>query len=187
MEKLAFLTLLAVAVVISSCGSNQIQPTPTSSASGNWEAQLTGGIPPATGLSFLMNFNVSTTNGNGPQTLNIGNNLVYFINTNSCFSDGAGAASGTATLTNSTNTAQITGTMTLTITGHTPSGNTALTLMATPPSGGVLGNASGDGIMTNGAVSGTWTMTGSNGCSTTNTSTPPTFIMCQNATTCSTQ
>jgi hypothetical protein len=195
MKKLAFLTLLAIAALISSCGSNTIQPTPISSASGNWQAQLFGGIPPAAGLSFLINFDFNTTNGNaaGPITVHD----FTFLNANACFAS-SGAPSpvpfgvrGTAQLNNNINAGQITGSMTLTVTGQSPSGQTVLTLTADPPSGGVLGTASSNGTMSNGAVSGTWTMTNpgssTNGCSTTNTSAPPTFIMCQNATTCSTQ
>jgi hypothetical protein len=183
MRKLAFLTLLAVAVLISSCGSNTIQPTPTSTANGNWEAQLTGGSGPATGLSFLINFYFSTTNGNasGPITVND----FSFINANTCF-PGIAGLSGSAQLTNNTNTNQITGTMTLTI--KSGSGST-LTLTANPPAGEVLGTSS-NGTITNGAVNGTWTLTNSSNsaCNAGGTSSTvqPSFIMCQNATTCTT-
>lgn len=190
MKKLAFLALLAIAALISSCGSHTIQPIPTSTTSGNWQAQLVGGIPPATGLSFLINFYFSTQNGNGAGPITV-NDPISFLNTNSCFQGVIAGASGTAQLVNNTNTGQITGNMTLTITGAGPSGQTVLTLTANPPSGGVLGTASSSGTMSNGVVTGTWTMTNpgssTNGCSTTSTSAPPTFIMCQNAATCSAQ
>ena len=184
MRKLAFLPLLALAGLITSCGSNTIQPTPTSTASGNWEAQLTGGSGPATGLSFLINFYFSTTNGNasGPITVND----FSFINANTCFPSISGV-SGSAQLTNNTNTNQITGTMTLTI--KSASGST-LTLTANPPVGEVLGTSSG-GTISNGAVNGTWTLTNATSGSPCiaggiSSTVQPSFIMCQNATTCTT-
>jgi hypothetical protein len=185
MKKLAFLTLLAIAVLVSSCGSNRIQPTLTSSAQGNWEAQLTGGSGPATGLTFLINFYFSTQNGNGAGPITI--NDFSFLNANACFPAGAPDVSGNAQLTNNQNTNQITGTMTITI--KSGSGST-LTLNATPPAGQVLGT-SNNGAITNGAVNGTWTLTNStpnSPCNAGGTSSTvqPSFIMCQNATTCTT-
>jgi hypothetical protein len=183
MRKLAFLTLLAIAVLVSGCGSNRIQPTPTSSANGNWEAQLTGGSGAATGLSFLINFYFSTTNGNGAGPITV--NDFSFINTNECFPS-VGGVSGNAMLTNNLNTSQITGTMTLTI--KSGSGST-LTLTANPPAGEVLGT-SNNGTLTSGAVNGTWTLTNASNpaCNAGGSSSTvqPSFIMCQNATTCTT-
>ena len=185
MKKLAFLTLLAIAALISSCGSNQIQALPTSNISGNWEAQLTGGTGPAAGLNFLVNFNLFVTNGSGNQGLNI--NDFSFINTNSCFPS-VPSIIGTVNLTNSLNTNQITGSIVFTI--KSPTGN-VLTLSADPfasPPTGQLIATSNNGTVTNGAVNGQWTLTGSNGCTAGGMGAvvQPSFIMCQNATTCTT-
>jgi hypothetical protein len=185
---LTFLALLAIAALLSSCGSNQIQGLPTSSISGNWEAQLTGGTGPAAALNFLVNFNLFVTNGSGSQGLNINN--ISFINANSCFPSfltvPAGGASGTVNLTNDLNTGQITGSIVLTIKSGT--GNT-LTLNATPPTGELIAKSGGsNGVVTNGGVNGQWTLTGSNGCTAGGTGAvvQPSFIMCQNATSCTT-
>ncbi len=196
MKKLAFLTLLAIAALISSCGSNTIAPTPTSTANGNWEAVLTGGAGPAASLNFMINFNVSTTNGNGTQTLNVP--YFSFINASPCFPNGAANVHGTAQLTNNTNTGQITGSILLTISsGSTTASSSApasttLTLSAdpfvTPATGEIIGTAN-SGVMTNGAVNGQWTLTSNvSGCTAGGSSAvvQPGFTMCQNASTCTT-
>jgi hypothetical protein len=186
MKKLAFLTLLAIAALISSCGSNQIAGLPTSSISGNWEAQLTGGTQGAAALNFLVNFNLFVTNGSGNQGLNI-NDFSFINSPNSCF-PGPPGVTGTVNLTNSLNTNQITGSITLTIKSGT---DNTLTLSAdpsaSPPTGELIGTSS-NGVVTNGAVNGQWTLTGSNGCTAGGTSAvvQPSFIMCQNATSCTT-
>lgn len=134
MKKLASLSLLglvAIAVVLSSCGSNQIQALPTSNISGNWEAQLTGGTGPAAQLNFIANFNLFVTNGSGNQGLNVSH--VVFLNANPCFpidlaATGAGA-SGYVNLTNNLNNGKITGAIGITLTSST--GN-VLTLSADP-------------------------------------------------------
>ncbi len=190
MKQLAFFILLIVAVLISGCGSNTIQPLPTTNTTGNWEAVLIGGTGPASQLNFIVNFNVFITNGQGTQTLNIQDFTFFNSNPDSCFpppnstntTGSPVSVLGSMNLFTNTGTEQISGTMTMTI--KSPSGN-VLTLTANPPSGGVLGTNS-NGNMTKGAVSGTWTMTSSNKACAVNNTPPATFIMCQNATSCST-
>jgi hypothetical protein len=195
MKKLAFLTLLAIAALISSCGSKTIQSIPTSSTSGNWEAQLVGGAPPASGLSFLINFYFDTQNGNGSGPITI--NDFSFINANTCFPSIA-KLSGTAQLNNDLNTGKITGSFTLTIvSGAVPQasgsgGPSTLTLTADPgatPAGEIIGNANSSGVMSNGAANGYWTMTNAqvSACNAGGGTVQPSFLMCQNAATCTTQ
>jgi hypothetical protein len=190
MKKLAFLILLTAAAVISGCGSNTIQPLPTTNTTGNWEAQLIGGTGPATQLNFMVTFNVFITNGQASQSLNIQYLTFYNSSPDSCFQAPTGTSTngspvsvlGSMDLFTNTGTEQISGTMTMTI--KSSSGN-VLTLTANPPSGGVLGTNS-NGNMTKGAVTGTWTLTSSNKACAVNNTPPATFIMCQNATSCST-
>ena len=188
MRKLAFLILLAVAGLVSSCGSNTILPNPTSTTAGNWEAQLVGGEGPASQLNFIINFGVKDTNGTGTQPIYV--NELAFINVSpsSCFPNVSGespnTASGSVNLTTNLGTNQITGSLTLTVTSKA-TGST-LTLN-TSPSGEVLGT-NNNGTMSNGAASGTWTLTSStSGCSAggTGNSFQPSFIMCQGTATCS--
>lgn len=190
MKKLAFLVLLVIAGVLSSCGSNHIQELPTSSISGNWEAQLTGGIGPAAALNFVVNFNLFVTNGSGNQNLNINN--FSWLNTTSCFPP-VPPVKGYVNLTNNINTGQVTGTIVLTI--GTQGGN-VLTLSAdptaTPPTGELIGTApASNGQVSNGGVNGLWTLTTNkpdSGCSAGDSSATvkPSFVMCQNATSCKT-
>ncbi len=196
MRMLAFLSLmalLAIAAVLASCGSNDIQELPTSSISGNWEAQLTGGTQGAAALNFITNFNLFVTNGSPNQNVNV--NDFAWINANPCFSNPPGGVTITVQLTNNINTQQITGSIVLTI-GKAP-GN-VLTLSAdpnaTPPTGELLATAtSSNGVVSNGGVNGMWWLTpgtsftsGVQACTAGSQSSPLPFIMCQNATSCTT-
>jgi len=179
MKKVAILTLLALAAAILSCGTRTPTTTVETTTSGNWEAQLVGGIGPASQLNFLTQFRLTNVNG-ASEPLSITG--FGFFNLGPCFVSVPPPA-GTASLnTNSAN--QVTGSMTYTVTSATPAGNT-LTL-TTGTSGGVSGTASGTPgtvlVMTNGVVWGGWTL------STTNSSSgctgSGTFLMCQGAATC---
>jgi hypothetical protein len=199
MKKLALLSLLilvTIAIALSSCGSNQIQALPTSNVNGNWEAKLTGGTGPAAQLNFMANFNLFVTNGSGNQGLNI--NDVAFLNANPCFPTGTGGtgagASGYINLTNNLNNGKITGAIGLTLKSFT--GN-ILTLSAdpnlSPPTGELIATASGgsNGTLSNGGVNGGWWLTAGSapadsGCTAGSATNPLPFIMCQNATTCTT-
>jgi hypothetical protein len=196
MKILAFLSLLAlmaVAAALSSCGSNQIQELPTSSISGNWEAQLTGGVGPAAALNFVTNFNLFVTNGSPTQNVNV--NDFSWINANSCFPNPPNGVTISVELTNNINTQQITGSIVLTI-GTVP-GN-VLTLSANPnaapPTGELIATAtSSNGVVTSGGVNGMWWLTpgtsfpsGIKACSAGSATSPLPFVMCQNATSCTT-
>lgn len=198
MKKMAFLSLLAlvsIAAVISSCGSNQIQGLPTSSISGNWEAQLTGGTNQAAALNFIANFNLFVTNGSGVQGLNVSN--VAFLNANPCFpqqlTENGSGAKGSVNLTNNLNTGQITGSIILTITSVTGNVlNLSADPNASPPTGELIAKSGGsNGVVTNGGVNGMWWLApgkgpSSAGCSAGSATSPLPFIMCQNATKCTT-
>ena len=163
MKKLAILALLALELAVGGCGNSSSTTTTTTNASGNWEAQLTGGIGEASLLNFTTAFTVNTS---GPLSIT----GFSFINTGACFVTGE-AESGTATRsTDSSN--KVTGTLTYTVQSGAPAGNT-LTL-----TGNVTGTSSSNAL-TGGAVKGTWTLIGGTGCSGSGN-----FTMCQNATTC---
>jgi hypothetical protein len=165
MKKLAILVLLALELAVGGCGNSTSTTTTTTDASGNWEAQLTGGVGQASLLDFVTAF---TVNNSGPLSIT----GFSFINTGTCFVSGE-VETGTATLTtDSTN--QVTGTVTYTVQSGTPAGNT-LTL-----TGNVTGTNTSSAL-SGGAVTGTWTLTGGTGCTGSGN-----FTMCQNATTCST-
>jgi len=175
MKKIAILVLLMLAFWISSCGTSTTPPTPTTSASGNWEAQLTGGTGPSSQLNFVIAFSVTDTNGGSSQALDISGFSFFNNSSGSCFQSPP-IVTGSATLTTS-NSNQVTGSMLITVVSASPAGNT-LTLTGST----VTGTASG-GNLSNGAVSGTWLLSGGAGCT---VSTPQPFTLCQNAITCST-
>jgi len=172
MKKLAILILLALELAVGGCSTGTHSTTVTTSTSGNWEAQLTGGIGEASKVDFVTTFNVTNTNGASGQPLDITG--FAFFNAGKCFVSGE-TISGSASITTlSTNQAQ--GTMTYTVTSGTPSGN-VLTLTGTTVVGTVT-----NGTLSGGGVAGTWMLTGAQGdpgCTGSGN-----FIMCQNATTC---
>ncbi len=172
MKKLAFVALLAIAAVLSSCGSSPTQKLQTSA---NWQAQLTGG----TALNFLINFNPSVTS----QNANIGQ--FYFIKGNPCFS-GESLIGGSANLTHNLDTNQINGSIVLTVKSET--GN-LLTLSAVPPTGELVATPN-NGVLTNGVVNGSWWLTpgsssSDSGCVAGSATSPLPFTMCQDASSCS--
>jgi hypothetical protein len=183
MKKVAFLTLLALALAVCGCGTGTPSTTVTTNTSGKWEAQLIGGIGPASQLNFVTAFSVTNTNGGSSQPLTVTG--FSFINAGTCFVSGETESGSAALSTNSSN--QVSGSLSYTVTSGTPAGN-VLTLTADPNNGGgVSGTASGTpgttGNLSNGVVWGSWTLTGPciSGL------TPPvrgTFIMCQGTATC---
>jgi hypothetical protein len=175
MKKFAFLTLLALAFAVSSCGNGSSPPTTTTTTNSNWEAQLTGGIGPASQLNFVTQFEVTVTSGD-TEPLDVRN--FGFFNSGACFETGLNVQhlSGTTTLNNSS-TGQVTGTLTFNVQSITPPGNT-LTLI-----GNVTGTSNAttttQGTLSNGVVQGGWTLTGSSDCTGAGT-----FLMCQGTATC---
>jgi hypothetical protein len=145
MKEVAILLLFSLA--LSGCGSSSSNKAVTA-ANDTWQAILSGGIGPASGLSFNTQFTV-----NSDASLNV--ESFQFLNKGSCFPVNGDAPSGTLDLTVNTTTDQVTGTFTFTVT----SGGNTLALN---------GNVSGTEVnsaLSGTTITGTWTLTGGNGCS----------------------
>jgi hypothetical protein len=179
MKKLAFLTLLALAFAVSSCGTSpNTNPTTSTSATGFWEAQLVGGTGEASKLGFVTAFNVINI---GP--LNI--TSFSFFNASACFANGVDGSTeaGTAAFTTNISTGQVTGSLTYTVTSSIPAGN-ILTLTSLP--GGLTGTSNGTttttGSLSDGVAVGKWQLAGGQGDA--SCVGQGTFIMCQGKNTC---
>ncbi len=176
MKKLAVLVLLAVEVVVCGCGAtNNTSTQVNTQATGNWEAQLTGGTDQASLLNFVTTFTVTNS---GP--LNVTG--FGFFNSGACFATGANVAtvSGSANFT-TTSTNTVNGTLNLTITSST--NGSVLTLNPGTLTGTSNGTTSTTGSLSNGVVVGTWTLTpggGTNGCNQGSGD----YILCQGKATC---
>jgi hypothetical protein len=173
MKKLAILLVLALEMALCGCGNSTPNNTPSTSASGNWEAQLSGsqGFDPNL-LNFITGFSV----GSGGGALDV--TSVSFFNSSPCFASSA-SGNGSATLTTSSS-GQVTGTMNLTINSGSGGNSLALT-------GQVSGTSNGtsNGTLSNGVFWGTWTLTSSDTKCTGGITNPAgTFTMCQGAATC---
>ena len=136
MKNLAVAMLLLVGMIAVGCGSNNNN---SSNINGNWTASL--------------------TNGSGAQAFNFGTNIIVnsdgtlsftsfsFTTNSSCFSSGE-TESGTFGLMGNFN-GNVNGTFGMTVSSSQPSGNTLV----------LNGTVSGK------TIKGTWTLTGSAGCS----------------------
>ena len=176
MKKLAMLALLAVGLAVCGCGNSTPKNSNTTTAGGSWEALLSGGTGAASQLNFVTTFTVTDTTGVSNQPLDITG--FSFFNDGACFANGVGTSTetGTATL-NTSGTNSVTGTLNFTVTSVTPGGNTlSLTGNLTGTSNGTTTTT---GTLSSGVVSGTWNLTGGQGCTGGGT-----FIMCQGANTC---
>ena len=177
MKKLACLIVLALELAVCGCGSNTIAPATTNtSTTGSWEAQLTGGTDQASLLNFVTFFSVNTS---GPLTITD----FSFFNAGKCFANGTKGSteSGTATL-NTGSAGQVTGTLDFKVVSTVPAGNT-LELKGTL-TGTSNGTPTTTGILSNGVVVGTWTLTGGAGDASCAVPNPQPFIMCQGSNTC---
>lgn len=179
MKKLAILLAIALELVVCGCGNSTPRSTITTQANtASWEAQLTGGTGQASLLNFVVSFSVNTT---GP--LNVTG--FSFFNQGACFATTANSqtVSGTTTLTTSNNLT-VTGPFSLTIKSNSNSNTLALTGTVTGTSNGTTTTI---GTLSNGVVTGTWTLNSSDAACTGGGTSPPsgTFIMCQGAATCS--
>jgi hypothetical protein len=185
MKKFAMLVISALLLAICACGGGAPPNTITTTASGEWEAQLLGGTGPTSLMSFVTAFNVTNFTGETAQGLDI--TSFGFYNSGACFATGITAQSeaGSATL-NTNTTGQVTGSLTYAVTSNTNPG-TVLTLTAASPNGGVSGTSNGtttvNGTLTDGVVWGTWSLTTNDATCATGTSSG-TFIMCQGTNTC---
>jgi hypothetical protein len=181
MKRLFFLVPLAMAFAIVSCSTTPPSNNNlTTSTSGNWEARLTGGTGQESLLDFVVTFSVtdtSTTQPNEPLDIT----ALSFYNQGACFALGDDEESETGTVTlNTASTGQVTGTMNLNI--GSASNGTLLQL-----NGNVTGTSNSTttttGTLSDGVVSGTWTLTPgatATGCS----AATGDFLMCQGAATC---
>jgi hypothetical protein len=180
MKKFAILIVLALELAICGCANNAPNTIVSTTTNGNWEAQLTGGTDQASLLNFTTVFSV-TANSGATEPLNISS--LYFFNQGACFGTNFHNETVTGSVTlDVSSTNQVTGSMTLRISSTTS--NNVLTLTA--PDGGLTGTTNGTpgtvGTLSNGVVSGTWTLTGGSGdpsCTGTGS-----FIMCQGKNTC---
>jgi hypothetical protein len=174
MKKVAVLMLLALELAVSGCGTSSPSTTVSTSTTGNWEVQMTGGKGPASLLNFVTAFNVLNS---GPLSIT----GFGFINAGKCFTNGTNqqTVTGSATLS-TTSTGSVTGTLDLKVVSVTPPGNTlALTGNLTGTSNGTTTTT---GTLTNGVVVGTWSLTGGQGdpgCAGSGN-----FLMCQGTATC---
>ena len=184
MKKLAFLALLALSLAVYGCGSSTLNTTLTNTtASGNWEAHVNGGLGPASQLNFITAFSV-TDNGSGTNlSLNISG--FNFFNQGTCFANtlDSSSLSGLTTFSTITGTDQVIGEMSYTAKGNTPPGST---LVLTSYTNGFTGTSTATqnttGTLSNGVVVGTWTLT--NSANNADCNGTGTFIMCQAAATC---
>lgn len=179
----AIVVMLALALGLCACANNTPNTITNTSTSGNWEAQL---ISPSGGqaslLNFVVGFNVTNT---GPLDIT----GFAFFNQNGCFANGLNAQTVTGTASYTTGpTGQVTGTLSLKITSS--ANGSVLTLTSNPD--GLTGTSNGTvttlGTLSNGVVVGKWTLVPgakATGCNAVN-SPDATFIMCQNAATCTT-
>lgn len=161
MKRFALAALLALEMIVGGCGGSSTTNTATTTASGTWQAVLTGGVGEGATLSFVTEFTVDGGGG-----LNVSNIEFITGGTDSCFQSGA-TASGSLNVTTTNNI--VTGPLSFTVQSGVPAGN-ALTLTGTE-----MGST----------ITGTWTLTGSASCSDSSTTGPTrSFTMCQGSGTC---
>ena len=137
MRYLAIAGLLALAMIVASCGHSTTNTAPAT-ASGTWQSALTQAGGGFTKLDFVTTFTVNT-NGSLDVT------GLTFLNAQQCFA--ANSAGGSSDLVTNANFV-VTGPITYTIQSQSPAGN-ALTLTGTENGG---------------TITGTWTETGSSDC-----------------------
>jgi hypothetical protein len=159
MKQGAILLLLAMALMLGGCGSNQASVQ--KGASGIWLAELTGGTGEASGFSFITDF---TINGNSTLTIESFQFLTANGSSSECFPINGGTVTGTIPLTVQSNDT-VTGTITYIV---VDSGNT-LTL-----TGNVTGTATQNGsgtnvtyTLTSATITGNWSLKGSGACNAT--------------------
>jgi hypothetical protein len=154
--------LLVAVLMLNGCGTNSTATQ--TAASGTWSATMLGGDGTASGLSFITAFTVSGSGG----ALSVSN--FQFLTAGACFPVNGMQPTGTMVLTESSNF-QVTGTIVFNIV----SGGNTLTLNGTVT--GMENGVEGNGTLSGGVATGTWTMTGSPGCTVTNGNTS--FTMTQ--------
>jgi hypothetical protein len=144
--------LLLLAVMLSSCNNaNTVQ----TGVGGIWQANLTGGDGTASGLSFITQF---TVNGDS-STLSFSSLQLINNEPDSCipYSPSLSSDAGSVMLSYNSADQLINSSLTLTVT----SGGNTLTLTSTSFTGTINTNTN---VLTDGLVTGTWTIAGSPGC-----------------------
>jgi hypothetical protein len=167
---------LLIAIALSSCGSsnntNLTAQQAQAAAGGVWSAEVVGGEGSISGFSFITDFNLTDT---GALTINYFQFLTTESGSDACFPADGGSESGTITLSNvNGSNFQVNGTFSFKVQAN---GNT-LTL-----NGALTGTATTTGTLTDGSVTGTWSITGSPHCTDTKGGT---FTMTQSTTTTTT-
>ena len=136
MYKLAITTLLALAVTLTGCGAG------SGNINGTWTANLI--TPPGGTPVFAFQTNIS---GGGGGAFHISS--FTFTTAGSCFTGDQTTETGSVSLTGNYS-GHVAGSFTLTITTVIPANNNVLTL---------------NGTVADKTITGTWTLTGSTGCS----------------------
>ena len=180
MKKFALLIVLAFELAVCGCANNAPNTIVSTTTTGNWGAQMTGGTGEAALLNFTTQFTLTANSGiNEPLDIV----AFSFINAGKCFGTAVtdNREVGNATLTvSSTNT--VSGSLNFTVTSTT-NGN-VLTLTA--PDGGLTGTTNGSpgtvGTLSNGIAVGTWTLTSSDTNCIPTSPVSGTFLMCQSTT-----
>lgn len=134
-KQIAIAMLVALGLVLSGCGGGS---SSANTVAGNWTATLTD-------TDGTQAFALTTSLTQSSSTLVTGTNLVFTTST-SCFTSG-GSETGSFVLSENLN-GNMVGTFQLTIESGTPSGNTLVL----------------NGTVNNNMISGTWTLTGTGGC-----------------------
>jgi hypothetical protein len=136
MRQFGIVTMVVLGLFLAACGGGSSSNSAT--VNGNWSAALTN-----TDTTPAFSFTTSLSQSSG--TVVTGTNLNFTTSTD-CFTSG-GSQTGSFVLNGNFN-GDVTGAFQLNITSGTPSGNT-LSLQ---------------GTVSNGTISGKWTLTGSGGC-----------------------
>jgi hypothetical protein len=187
MKKLALVALLALEFAVCGCGTSGSPQTFTNTeATGNWEAQLTGGTDQASLLNFVTSFTVTN---NGPLSIT----GFGFFNAGACFPTGVGTTfagsspaetvTGTADFGTNVATNQVSGTLGLTITSTINGSVLTLEQQGSSLTGTSNGTTSTTGVLSNGVVVGNWTLqpgTGAVDCRAASGN----FILCQDKASC---
>jgi uncharacterized protein YceK len=155
--------LLVAVLMLNGCGTNSTATQ--TAAGGTWSATMLGGDETASGLSFITSFSVSGSGGN------LSVSTFQFLNAGACFPVNGEQPTGTMVLQEGSNF-QVTGTVSFTV----QSGGNVLTLTGTVT--GTENGVLGQGTLSGAVATGTWTLTGSSGCTVTNENTS--FTMTQN-------
>ena len=158
--------LLLVAFSFSSCSTPSVTQQAQSAAGGIWAAEMLGGNGAASGFSFTTEF---TLQPDGTLTIT----YFQFLNSSPCFPVDGGTQNGTMGLNTNESTGQTSGIFKYTV--QNTSNSNKLTL-----NGNVTGTeVNGTPPLSNGSITGSWTLTGGSGCSNSN----GTFTMTQSTST----